>query len=59
MTSTRLPGPILAAMWPLAAPFTRWLQRRFRAREEDEAQPQFLVDNGLAVPMLALDALTR
>lgn len=46
-------------MWPLAGRLTRWLQRRFRAREEDEAQPQFLDDTVLAVPTLALDALTR
>ncbi len=46
-------------MWPLAARPTRWLQQRFRAREEDEAQPQFLDDTVLAVPTLALDALTR
>ncbi|MBX3604632.1 MAG: Na/Pi cotransporter family protein [Piscinibacter sp.] len=46
-------------MWPLAARLTRWLQRRFRAREEDEAQPRFLDDNVLAVPTLALDALAR
>ncbi len=46
-------------MWPLAGSLTRWLQRRFRAREEDQAQPQFLDDNVLAVPTLALDALER
>lgn len=46
-------------MWPLAARLTRWLQRRFRAREEDEAQAQYLDDNVLAVPALALDALER
>ena len=46
-------------MWPLANRLTRWLLQRFRAREEDEAQPQFLDDNVLAVPTLALDALER
>lgn len=46
-------------MWPLAAPLTRWLQQRFRAAEEDEAQPQFLDANVLPVPTLALDALQR
>lgn len=46
-------------MWPLAAPLTRWLQQRFRAAEEDEAQPQHLDANVLPVPTLALDALTR
>jgi phosphate:Na+ symporter len=46
-------------MWPLAGALTRWLQRRFRAREEDEAQLQFLDDNVLEVPALAIDALER
>lgn len=44
-------------MWPLADHLTRWLLQRFRAREEDEAQPRFLDNNVLAVPTLALDAL--
>ncbi|OGB16581.1 MAG: hypothetical protein A2W72_04670 [Burkholderiales bacterium RIFCSPLOWO2_12_67_14] len=56
-TTFNLLGVLL--MWPLAARLTRWLQQRFRAREEDEAQPQFLDDTVLAVPTLALDALTR
>ena len=46
-------------MWPLATRLTGWLQQRFRAREEDEAQPRFLDDTVLAVPTLALDALAR
>ena len=46
-------------MWPLAGALTRWLQQRFRAAEEDEAQPQHLDDTVLAVPTLALDALER
>ena len=56
-TVFNLLGVIL--MWPLASSLTRWLQRRFRAREEDQAQAQFLDDNVLAVPTLALDALER
>ncbi len=56
-TTFNLIGVLL--MWPLAAHLTRWLQQRFRAREEDEAQPRFLDDTVLAVPTLALDALTR
>lgn len=44
-------------MWPIASHLALWLQQRFRAREEDEAQPQHLDDNVLAVPSLALDAL--
>ncbi len=46
-------------MWPLANALTRWLQRRFSAREDDEAQPRHLDDNVLAVPTLALEALER
>lgn len=56
-TTFNLIGVLL--MWPLAGRLTRWLQLRFRAREEDEAQPQFLDDTVLAVPTLALDALKR
>lgn len=56
-TSFNVLGVLL--IWPLAAPLTRWLQARFRAREEDKAQPQFLDDNSLPVPALALDALSR
>lgn len=56
-TTFNLLGALL--MWPLAERLTRWLQQRFRAREEDEAQPQFIDDTVLAVPTLALDALAR
>jgi phosphate:Na+ symporter len=56
-TSFNLLGVLL--MWPLAAPLTRWLQRRFRRREDDPAQARFLDDNVLAVPALALEALER
>lgn len=56
-TAFNLIGVVL--MWPLTPWLTRWLKQRFRAREEDEAQPQFLDDTVLAVPTLALDALKR
>jgi phosphate:Na+ symporter len=46
-------------MWPLAERLTAWLQLRFRGHEDDEAQPQYLDDNVLAVPALAVDALRR
>jgi len=46
-------------MWPLAGPLTRWLQARFRAREDDEAQARYLDDNVSQVPSLAVDALKR
>jgi phosphate:Na+ symporter len=56
-TTFNLLGVVL--MWPLAEHLTRWLLQRFRAREEDEAQPRYLDDNVLAVPTLALEALER
>ncbi|MFN7693238.1 MAG: Na/Pi cotransporter family protein [Burkholderiales bacterium] len=46
-------------MLPLAAPLTRWLEQRFRAREDDEAKPRHLDANVLPVPTLALDAMAQ
>ena len=46
-------------MWPLASRLTRWLLTLFRAAEDDEATPRYLDDNVLAVPTLAVDALTH
>jgi phosphate:Na+ symporter len=46
-------------MWPLSRPLTRWLQRRFRAHEDDEAHPRHLDETVLAVPSLAIDAFER
>ncbi len=56
-TAFNVLGVLLMA--PLAAPLTRWLQRRFRTREEDEAAPRHLDDNVLAVPALAVAALQQ
>jgi len=56
-TTFNLLGVLL--MWPVADRLTAWLQQRFRAREDDEAQPRHLDKNVLAVPTLALDALER
>lgn len=46
-------------MWPLAARLTAFLERRFRAAEEDEAKPRFLDQNVMGVPALAMDAVDR
>lgn len=56
-TAFNLLGVLL--LWPFSARLVVFLQARFRTAEEDEARPQFLDDNVLAVPALALDALTR
>jgi phosphate:Na+ symporter len=46
-------------MMPLVGRLTHWLQQRFRAREEDEAQPRYLDNAVLPVPELALHALSQ
>jgi phosphate:Na+ symporter len=46
-------------MWPLADRLAQFLQRRFRHREEDLAQPRYLDLNVATVPSLAVDALRR
>lgn len=57
LTTFKLIG--VALMWPLSRLLTRWLRRRFRAREEDEAQPRHLDETVLAVPSLAIDAFQQ
>lgn len=54
-TQTKLAG--LAVIWPLTDSLVNWLHRRFRSREEDLAQPEFLDRNVLRSPALALDAV--
>ena len=56
-TSFNLLGVLL--IWPFSARLVVFLEARFRTAEEDEARPHYLDDNVLAVPALALDALTR
>lgn len=56
-TTFNLLGVLL--LWPLAARLTRFLERRFRTQEEDEARPRYLDANVLLVPRLALVALDR
>ena len=56
-TMTKLVGVML--MWPLIGWPVRWLQRRFRSEEEDDARPHFLDRNVQSTPLLALDALRQ
>ncbi|MCR4297748.1 MAG: Na/Pi cotransporter family protein [Gallionella sp.] len=49
----------VALMWPLAGHLTRFLERRFRTAEEDEARPRYLDANVAEVSALALNALKR
>ena len=46
-------------IWPLAARLSDYLQQRFRSAEEDWSRPQHLDPTVLAVPSLALSALTQ
>ncbi len=56
-TTFNLLGIVL--MWPLTGQLTAFLQRRFRSREEELGQPQFIDRNVASVPALAADALSR
>jgi len=56
-TAFNLLGVVL--IWPIADPMLRFLERRFRAAEEDEARPHYLDSNVAAVPALALSALEQ
>lgn len=47
----------VSLMWPVSARLVDFLERRFRNREEDEAQPQFLDRNIVTTPFLAIHAL--
>jgi len=56
-TAFNLLGVVL--IWPVASRMTEFLEKHFRAAEEDEAQPRYLDNNIATVPALALDALER
>jgi phosphate:Na+ symporter len=56
-TAFNLLGIVL--IWPIADRMARFLEKRFRAAEEDESRPRYLDSNVAAVPALALDALER
>jgi len=47
----------LALIWPVADRMAGYLEKRFRAAEEDEARPRFLDNNVVTVPALAMNAL--
>lgn len=49
----------VALMWPLSGRLIAFLQRRFRTREEEVGQPQYIDRNVATVPSLAADALRR
>lgn len=54
-TTFNLLGVLL--VWPVLDPLVRFLEKRFRAGEEDEARPRYLDRNTLATPLLAMQAL--
>lgn len=56
-TAFNLLGVVL--VWPIASRMTQFLEKRFRAAEEDEARPLYLDNNVVAIPALALDALEQ
>ena len=47
----------VALLWPATNRLVDFLGRRFRTREEDEAQPRYLDRNVVATPLLAMHAL--
>ncbi|MEJ2651807.1 MAG: Na/Pi symporter [Gammaproteobacteria bacterium] len=47
----------VSLMWPVSTRLVDFLERRFRSREEDEAQPRFLDRNIVTTPFLAIHAL--
>jgi len=56
-TTFNLLGVVL--IWPMADRMARFLEKRFRAAEEDEARPRYLDANVAAIPALALNALEQ
>jgi len=45
-------------MWPLSDRMVKMLYRKFQTQEETESRPKFLDKNVLALPYIAVDALT-
>ena len=46
-------------MWPISAHLIKWLSHRFKTKGEDEGKAKYLDKNTLALPSLALHALSR
>lgn len=49
----------VAVMWPLSDKLVDFLNQRFRSQEEALGHPQFLDDNVLASPVLAIEAMSK
>ncbi len=54
-TLTKLLG--LVVMWPLTSRMVKWLEGRYRRREDDDLKPRHLDKNIRGTPSLAMDAL--
>jgi phosphate:Na+ symporter len=48
-----------AVMWPITPRLSRYLESRFRTRDEQEKRPRFLDDTVAKVPALAIVALSQ
>jgi len=46
-------------MWPITTSLVNWLSHRFKTKIEDESKAKYLDKNTLALPSLALHALSR
>ena len=46
-------------LWPLTKRLVRFLKKRFRSMEEDEARPVYLDKNIVSTPVLAMHALSK
>jgi phosphate:Na+ symporter len=46
-------------LWPLTERMVRFLKKRFRSMEEDEARPVYLDKNIVSTPVLAMHALSK
>tara|TARA_R110002110_G_scaffold414951_1_gene646733 strand:+ start:24425 stop:26119 length:1695 start_codon:yes stop_codon:yes gene_type:complete len=44
-------------MWPISSTLVAFLTKRFRSREEEQAQPRYLDKNVLTMPYLAIDSM--